>query len=380
MELRRFNNDVFFAVSEAYASGAYQVNPTRILQAKNAVANAEAILSEYAGATNYQKLKGYKERICGLVAYNEEAVSNQSAADSNAWELVWVFDGDDSTKVVCEGYSKAFQYLCDRSDFDGDVNCASVTGYMNGGAHMWNIVRMPDGNNYLVDVTNCDDYEDGRIGVGWPDELFMAGYYSGSVGAGYTFRCTYPWGDSNDVLYEYDEDLLDIYSTDALTISNADYLQANVWSDPVYTWAEDYSTLTATRVRNDGTGDPETETVGRYRSIISPTQDAGGQLIYTSYPFENDAFEAQTAVVPIPALSEMRVLYLPADLTVVDNEAFTGIDVDAVIIPGNCRSIGRRAFADCPNLMYVLMPQTVTLASNAFEGCGSIIFDIIYVK
>ena len=30
-------------------------------------------------------------------------------------ELIWVFDGDSSTNVVCEGYAKAFQYLCDLS-------------------------------------------------------------------------------------------------------------------------------------------------------------------------------------------------------------------------------------------------------------------------
>ena len=27
---------------------------------------------------------------------------------------------------------------------------------MNGGRHMWNIVQM-DGQNYLVDITNCDN-------------------------------------------------------------------------------------------------------------------------------------------------------------------------------------------------------------------------------
>ena len=58
--------------------------------------------------------------------------------------------------AVCEGYSKAFQYLCDLSSFKDKVECHSVSG-VTSGPHMWNVVAMEDGYNYLVDVTNCDE-------------------------------------------------------------------------------------------------------------------------------------------------------------------------------------------------------------------------------
>lgn len=43
--------------------------------------------------------------------------------------MIYVFDGDEATNVVCEGYAKAFQYLC---DLDG-ITYYSVSGTMNGG-------------------------------------------------------------------------------------------------------------------------------------------------------------------------------------------------------------------------------------------------------
>ena len=43
--------------------------------------------------------------------------------------------------MVCEGYSKAFKYLCDLSQFDGDVVCRIATGAMGAGPHMWNVSR-----------------------------------------------------------------------------------------------------------------------------------------------------------------------------------------------------------------------------------------------
>ena len=76
--------------------------------------------------------------------------------------MIYVFDGDPLTNVVCEGYSKAFQYLCDHSEFANDIECDSVTGYMQDdesepGRHMWNILHMDDGRNYIADITNSDE-------------------------------------------------------------------------------------------------------------------------------------------------------------------------------------------------------------------------------
>lgn len=123
--------------------------------------------------------------------------------------------------MVCEGYSKAFQYLCDLSAFEGNVQCRSVSGGMNGGAHMWNLVRL-DGANYLVDVTNCDGSS-----VGAPDRLFLCGA-SGSVGGGY--RVTIPQQTEGNLIYygstvtyTYDSDTLALWPSSVLTLSAANY-------------------------------------------------------------------------------------------------------------------------------------------------------------
>ncbi|MBR1781457.1 MAG: hypothetical protein IJ751_08675, partial [Oscillospiraceae bacterium] len=175
----------YFPVAQEYSAGSYTVDTGLGQSVQTAVARAQRIVAQYAAASDYEKLVGYRREICDLVAYNH-AAANGSQDYGNPWQLIWVFDGDASTSVVCEGYAKAFQYLCDLTRFDGGISCCTVTGTMNAGTgagnHMWNIVTMEDGQNYLVDVTNCDA---GTIGA--DDQLFLAGYAAGDVNSGYRF-------------------------------------------------------------------------------------------------------------------------------------------------------------------------------------------------
>ena len=87
-----------------------------------------------------------------------------------------------------------------------------VSGVMQGGTgaggHMWNIVTMDDGKNYLVDVTNCDT---GTVGA--PDKLFLAGG-SASGTADYVV---------SKVAYRYNSDTRNFYSSADLSISASKY-------------------------------------------------------------------------------------------------------------------------------------------------------------
>ncbi|MCD7981270.1 MAG: hypothetical protein LUF32_02980, partial [Clostridiales bacterium] len=205
-----------FYVEPSYRDGAYnKVNASKVNTAKAAAAYAAEIVQNYASATDTEKLEAYKDEICSLVSYNESAAAGGSTYD-DPWELVYVFDQDEDTNVVCEGYSKAFQYLCELSDFSGDVSCYSVSGTMAGGtgagAHMWNIVVM-DGVNYLVDVTDSDEGTIGQNG-----ELFLAtaddatGYTPGEA---YTFTIR-----GNEINYTYDDDTIALYGSDILTLGS----------------------------------------------------------------------------------------------------------------------------------------------------------------
>ena len=210
---------VTLAVSADYArtDDDKRVDTSRSAAVHTAVARAQEIAASYAGYAAYARLAAYRDAICELTAYNNKAAVNPSLAYGDPWQLIWVFDGDASTTVVCEGYSKAFQYLCDLSARD-DCVCYTVTGDMartggSRGGHMWNIVTMDDGRNYLVDVTNCDAGT-----VGYPDLLFLKGA-EGDAQEGYSFPC----GGSTRIDYWYDVEMFSVYTEAELTLSALAY-------------------------------------------------------------------------------------------------------------------------------------------------------------
>ncbi|MBR6617412.1 MAG: hypothetical protein IKL00_06020, partial [Oscillospiraceae bacterium] len=186
----------------------YTTDKTLTSATSTAVAAADSIIAENAGRLDHKKLNAYKDAICDLTSYNYDAAEEQPAY-GNIWQMIYVFDGDPSTSVVCEGYSKAFQYLCDKTEFYGDISCYTITGALNGG-HMWNIVTMEDGKNYHVDVTNSDEGT-----VGSDGGLFLAGG-SGSPSSGYTF-----YAGSYRLTYAYDN--MNPWGLDVMTLSSTGY-------------------------------------------------------------------------------------------------------------------------------------------------------------
>lgn len=204
----------------------YTVDTTKTHKAAESVRYAQEIVAKAADKSDYEKLSYYREKICLLVSYDENArnLVGNTIIDINPWQIINVFDKDPSTNVVCEGYSKAFQYLCDLTSFNSSqISCISPTGTMEyegkGEPHMWNIVTMDDGKNYMVDVTNCDGNS-----IGAPDQLFLKG--SGSEETGlvnpYTRKLDI-YGEEETVTYKYDNDTLQFYDTTALTLSTTDY-------------------------------------------------------------------------------------------------------------------------------------------------------------
>ena len=205
-----------FTVEKEYADGEYRVNTKFGTTVRTAAQNAGNIVERVSGASDLDKLRAYKDEICGLVTYDTAALTDYDSYGyepyGNPWQLIWVFDGDPSTNVVCEGYAKAFQYLCDRSGFASDISCLTVNG-LTGERHMWNIVRMDDGANYLVDLTNCDE-----DACGYPDKLFLVGT-DGSPDQGYHFDIDL----YNEITYNYDQRIKNYYDDSDLRLSGSDY-------------------------------------------------------------------------------------------------------------------------------------------------------------
>ena len=207
-----------YAVTDAATHQYYLYSPdtAKTGAATAAAAKAAQVVAENQGKSTYGKLVAYREYITNAVDYNSEAASTVNCPYGDPWQMIYVFDGDPDTNVVCEGYSKAFKYLCDLTwtGSDPEVACYLPTGTMDGGtgagAHMWNIVSI-GGVNYLTDITNCDS---GTVGA--PDQLFLCGV-DGGVDAGYKAATT-----SGEVTYVYDAETKALYDQE-LVLSTSKY-------------------------------------------------------------------------------------------------------------------------------------------------------------
>ena len=64
-----------------------------------------------------------------------------------------------------------------------------------------------------------------------------------------------------------------------------------------------------------------------------------------------------------------KLSILPDDLKAIEDEAFANSDMQAVIIPDGCQSIGAGAFRDCEDMSLAIIPASVTsIADDAFEN------------
>lgn len=192
------------------------IDTTKTGAATAAAAKAAEVVAKNQGKGTYGKLVAYREYITKAVDYNFDAANTANYPYGDPWQLIYVFDENPDTNVVCEGYSKAFKYLCDLTwtGSDPEVACYLPTGTMDGGTgagnHMWNIVSI-GGANYLTDITNCDS---GTTGA--PDQLFLCGA-EGSVDASYAAATT-----NGTVTYVYDKETLALYDKE-LVLSATKY-------------------------------------------------------------------------------------------------------------------------------------------------------------
>ena len=217
-------------ISQAYAKineGGATYDPltadtAKTSAAKRAAENATQVVAANTAKSDHEKLKAYLDYIKNAVSYNNEAANNNATPYGDPWQIIYVFDNDSSTNVVCEGYAKAFKHLCDLSSFsESDLFCSLVTGTMtvgtSAGPHMWNIVTV-GGRNYLVDVTNCD-----ADTVGAPDKLFLCGAAENVPSKKYTATA-----GSQSIVYEYDADTLSDYASSDLKLEEMPYSPTSV--------------------------------------------------------------------------------------------------------------------------------------------------------
>ena len=195
------------------------------MRAHKAAEYAQEIVTKYEGKTDLEKLQGYANEIALLNTYNTTAASTRPYGDP--WQLIYVFDGDSNTNVVCEGYAKAFKYLCDLSTFDKEIYCFTVSG----GFHMWNVVQI-NGQNYYVDITLADQPD------GFDYDYFLAGGTSSNDGKNFNITKT-SGGVLSTAYYESEKN---IHCDGYLVLANSYYHEHSYISewvnDETHHWCE----------------------------------------------------------------------------------------------------------------------------------------------
>ena len=355
---------ISFPVEEAYAASGidFQINDKKISKVNDSIANAQKIVDEAKSkSTDYEKLLYYSQQICDLVEYDKVAAHDDTMPYGDPWQLVSVFDGDPNTNVVCEGYSKAFKYLCDNTSFkNSKISCILATGTMktssNSGGHMWNIVKMEDGKNYLVDVTNCDTGT-----IGYPDKLFLAGYLAGDKNNGYIFKAGY-----SPVTYIYDSMTTSTFNSD-LVLTNLCYLPAGLSGKcgADLEWSISGHTLTISGTGDmqnfsyySGTGAPwEKYALGIQNVVISDGVTSIGNFAFSNF-------------------LGIKSIKLPYGLTKIGEYAFDGCaNLTSIKIPNTVGKIGGVAFRKCINLSRVTIEESLHASvPGLFDDCKKAVF------
>ncbi len=316
-------------------------------EVQQAEANAAAIVNRWKGKSDYEILHGYLTEVCDLTSYDYAATTGEPYGA--AWQVLNVFDGDPSTSTVCEGFAKAFQYLCNLTWGDsGRVASRLCTGMMRGGTgagnHMWNVVTL-EGQNYLVDATNCDG-----TALGAPDQLFLAGTGSGVYEDTLTValsrgNITYTWDEDTKSLWG--QDLLTISprkysggsaSSQSLTVAQANSVYGSTLPDPVFTRPAGSGTAQIAYSGRNGTqysGSSKPSNAGDYR--VTVTCSAGGRTYEGSADFTISRLDLSGAVV---LLDDTRLVYSGAPQTRGVSSVVAG---GFTLAPGDYRVTGSSA-------------------------------------
>ncbi|MBO5594924.1 MAG: hypothetical protein J5931_10020 [Prevotella sp.] len=116
----------------------------------------DKILNDCPDGSRYDKILYINDWLTQHNCYNTSyGVSNNDLSDITRSSYSTMMELSDSDGPVCEAYSRACKYLCDKLD----IPCVITMGYARDEKnsvvepHMWNEVQMENGKWYAVDVT-----------------------------------------------------------------------------------------------------------------------------------------------------------------------------------------------------------------------------------
>lgn len=270
------------------------------------------------GKNDLQKVIAIYDYLCSNVTYDNVSSGNLKRTAYAA--LV-------NHTAVCQGYSAAFYRLCLTVGVDTRmITCSAIS-------HAWNIVQL-NGLYYELDATWDAGYSFAKYRYllkGSAEWLTIGSTKHGSIGDQYNksdFASAYP-----------------------LSVDNV----------PIVTFSSDGGSAVLPQyiLSGDAAALP-----------VSPTK-AGywftGWYADSSFSTLFNFSTAVTADTTIYARWAVPDFVLPSALAQIGEEAFSGGAFSFAVLPENAVTIGPMAFADCDELVFIYIPDSVTaIDSTAF--------------
>lgn len=124
-------------------------------------AAAQSIISEHINdhQSDYDKVRSLHDYLKSNLEYDTVAASSHRPNERNIAEAHNIIGALLKRKCVCEGFAKAFKFLCDKIDLECWVVSGKGSSSIGAGPHAWNIVKI-NGYYHHVDVTWDNQYSD----------------------------------------------------------------------------------------------------------------------------------------------------------------------------------------------------------------------------
>lgn len=109
--------------------------------------------------SEYDKVRSLHDYLKSNLEYDTVAASSHRPNERNIVEAHNIIGALLKNKCVCEGFAKAFKFLCNKIGLECWVVSGKGSSSIGAGPHAWNIVRI-NGYYHHVDVTWDNQYSD----------------------------------------------------------------------------------------------------------------------------------------------------------------------------------------------------------------------------
>lgn len=140
----------------------YLYSPAETVQIRNQLeATAKRIISDLINEhqSDYDKVRSLHDYLKSNLEYDTVAANSHKPNERNIAEAHNIIGALLKNKCVCEGFAKAFKFLCDKIDLECWVVTGKGSSSIGTGPHAWNIVKI-NGYYHHVDVTWDNQYSD----------------------------------------------------------------------------------------------------------------------------------------------------------------------------------------------------------------------------